>query len=293
MFDLLASDIFRNALMGGTAATVVASLVGYFVVLRVQAFATEAFSDICLAGATGAALLGQSPLIGMIAFSLLSALSLGALGERARGRSVEIGMVLSFALGLGVLFLGIHARSSASHANTGMSILFGSLLSVQPVDIFRMLASGGAGLATLAVVFRPLLFASIDPAAARARGVPVRTLSVAFLLVVALAAASCTLVAGVLLSSALLVAPAAAAIRLTRRPLHSLLLSLAFGLCITWVGLLVSFAGPWRHPPIGFSISVLAAFLYAVATLVGRRGGTRRALPTDQDREVRGNGGTE
>jgi len=164
-----------------------AGLVGYFLVLRVQAFAAEAFMDICFAGATGASLLGQSPLIGMIAFSLLSALSLGALGERARGRSVEIGMVLSFALGLGVLFLSIYTRSSASHSNAGVSILFGSILSVQPADLYRMLACGSAALLALAVVYRPLLFASIDPTSARARGVPVRSLSVVFLLVLALA----------------------------------------------------------------------------------------------------------
>ncbi len=287
MFSLLASDIFQNALLGGTAAAVMASLVGYFLVLRVQAFATEAFSDICFAGATGAALLGQSPLIGMIVFALLSALSLGALGERARGRSVEIGMVLSFALGLGVLFLSIYTRSSASHANAGVSILFGSILSVQPADILRMLASGGAALVTLAFIYRPLLFASIDPAAARARGVPVRMLSVVFLLVLALAAAACTFVVGVLLSSALLIAPAAAAVRLTHRPLHSLLLSLAFGLGITWAGLLVSFAGPWRHPPVGFSISALAALVYATATILGRNRRRRGSQRIDLDREVR------
>jgi len=291
MFDLLSSDVFQKAFLGGTAAAAMAGLVGYFLVLRVQAFAAEAFMDICFAGATGASLLGQSPLIGMIAFSLLSALSLGALGERARGRNVEIGMVLSFALGLGVLFLSIYTRSSASHSNAGVSILFGSILSVQPADLYRMLACGSAALLALAVVYRPLLFASIDPTSARARGVPVRSLSVVFLLVLALAAAACTFVVGVLLAFALLIAPAAAAMNLTDRPLRALLLSLAFGLLITWAGLLVSFIGPWRHPPIGFSISALAGLVYAVATIVGRRGRPRRVQSVDLDREVRGNGG--
>lgn len=101
MFTLLASDVFQEAFLGGTIAAAMAGVVGYFLVLRAQAFAAEAFMDICFAGATGASLLGQSPLIGMIGFSLLSVLGLGALGERARGRSVEIGMVLSFALGIG------------------------------------------------------------------------------------------------------------------------------------------------------------------------------------------------
>jgi len=292
MWDLFGSDVFQKALIGGTVAAAVSALVGFFLVLRVQAFAAEAFSDICFAGATGAALVGQSPLIGMIVFSLLSALSLGALGERARGRSVEIGMVLSLALGLGVLFLSIYTRSSASHANAGVSILFGSILSVRPADIYRMLAGGGAALATLAVIYRPLLFASIDPAAARARGVPVRALSVVFLLVMALAAAACTFVVGVLLASALLIAPAAAAVRMTHRPLHSLLLSLAFGVSITWIGLLVSFVGPWRHPPVGFSISALAALVYGGASILGRRGHPVRVRrPVHPDREVGDGGG--
>lgn len=292
MFDLLSSEVFQNALLGGSAAAAMAGVVGYFLVLRVQAFAAEAFMDICFAGATGAALLGQSPLMGMVTFSLLSALSLGAIGERARGRSVEIGMVLSFALGLGVLFLSVYTRTSALHANAGVSILFGSLLSIQPADLFRMLACGSLALLALGAVYRPLLFASIDPASARARGVPVRALSVVFLLVLALAAAASTFVIGVLLSAALLIAPAAAAVALSDRPVRTLLLSVAFGLLIVWCGLLISFVGPWRHPPVGFSISAMAALLYVVATVVGRRRRPARRAPTVHgDREVHGNGG--
>jgi zinc/manganese transport system permease protein len=290
MFDLVASGVFQRAFLGGTAAAVMAALVGYFLVLRAQAFAAEAFLDICFAGATGAGLLGQAPLLGMIVFSLFSALSLGALGERARGRSVEIGMVLSFALGLGVLFLGVSARSSGSHANAAVAVLFGSMLSVQWKDILRMAVSGAVALATLAVVFRPLLYASIDPTAARARGIPVRMLSIVFLLVVALAASASTLVVGVLLSVSLLIAPAAAAVQLTRRPFRTILLSVVLALGVTWGGLLVSFVGTW-HPPIGFSISTLSALVYLAAVLVGRRGRVRRVQEIrDLDREVRGTG---
>ena len=287
MFDLLSSGVFQRALLGGTVASVMAGVVGYFLVLRAQAFAAESFMDICFAGATGASLLGQSPLVGMIVFSLLSALSLGSLGERARGRSVEIGMVLSFALGLGVLFLSVYTRSSASHSNAGVAILFGSILSVQPADISRMLACGSAALLALAAVYRPLLFASVDSTAARARGVPVRALSIIFLLVLALAAAACTFVLGVLLASALLIAPAAAAIRLASRPARALLLSAGIGLLVTWVGLLVSFVGPWHHPPVGFSISALAGLVYGAAVIRGRRSRPRRIQPADLDREVR------
>jgi zinc/manganese transport system permease protein len=291
MFDLLSSGVFQRAFLGGTAAAVMAALVGYFLVLRAQAFAAEAFLDICFAGATGAGLLGQAPLLGMILFSLFSALSLGALGERARGRSIEIGMVLSFALGLGVLFLSISSRSSASHANAALAVLFGSMLSIQWKDIQRMLVCGAVALVTLAVMYRPLLFASIDPASAQARGLPVRALSIIFLLVVALAASASTLVVGVLLSVSLLIAPAAAAVQLTRRPARSLLLSLLLALGVTWGGLLVSFAGTWRHPPIGFSITTLSALVYLAAVIWARRGRPRGVQEIrDLDREVRGNG---
>jgi zinc/manganese transport system permease protein len=291
MFDLLSSDVFQRAFLGGTAAAIMAALVGYFLVLRAQAFAAEAFLDICFAGATGAGLLGQAPLLGMILFSVFSALSLGALGERARGRSVEIGMVLSFALGLGVLFLGISARTSGSHANTAVAVLFGSMLSIQWKDILRMLVSGAIALVTLAIMYRPLLFASIDPTAAKARGLPVRMLSIVFLLIVALAASASTLVVGVLLSVSLLIAPAAAAIQVTRRPVRSILLSVVLALGVTWGGLLVSFVGTWRHPPVGFSISTLSALVYLAAVLAGRRGRVRRVQEIrDLDREVRENG---
>jgi zinc/manganese transport system permease protein len=267
MFDLLSFDVFQKALLGGTVAAVMAGVVGYFLVLRAQAFAAESFMDICFAGATGASLLGQSPLVGMIAFSVLSALSLGALGERARGRSVEIRMVLSLALGLGVLFLSVYTRSSASHSNAGVSILFGSILSVQVADICRMLACGSVALLALAAVYRPLLFASIDPSSARARGVPVRALSIVFLLVLALAAA--------------------AAMKLTTRPSRSLLLSAAIGLFVTWAGLLVSFAGPRHHPPVSFSVSALAGVVYGAPAIRGWRGRSRPVQPSDLDRQVR------
>ncbi|HUI72980.1 MAG TPA: metal ABC transporter permease, partial [Spirochaetia bacterium] len=213
--ELLASDIFRNAMIAGTIAAVVASTVGYFVVLRAQAFAAESLLDVSFAGATGAALFGFAPILGAAIFGFGAALGIGAIGEKARERDVEIGMVVSFALGLGIFFLTLYARGSASHANAGMAILFGSLLSVQPDDILRLSCIGAVVLAGLAVVFRPLLFATVDPEGARARGVPVRLLSVIFLFVLALAAASGALAVGILLAAALLIAPAAAAVRLS------------------------------------------------------------------------------
>jgi len=252
-------------------------------VLRAQAFAAEATMDICFAGATGAALAGVSPLAGMVVFALLSAAGLGALGGRARGRGVEVGMVLSFALGLGVLFLSLRSRSSAAHATAAVGILFGSLLSVQWTDIVRMLVLEGVSLAALVVMYRPLLYATVDPSSATARGVPVRAVSVAFLVVLALAAASCTLVVGVLLATALLIAPAAAAVRVTHSPARTILAAAGFGIFVAWGGLFVAFAGPWRHPPAGFAFSALATLVYGAALVVGRR-----AKPPEGERHPSG-----
>ncbi|TMD02148.1 MAG: metal ABC transporter permease, partial [Chloroflexi bacterium] len=176
MVALFQQEFVRNAFLAGTIVSVVTAVIGYFVILRAQAFAGEALADIGFAGATGAAVLGISSLLGMFFLALLAALGMGALGTRIRGRDVEIGMVLSFALGLGVLFLSIYSQSG-TNAAAGVGILFGSILSVTLVNVLISLASGIATLLVIAFLFRPLLFASVDPEVAEARGVPVRLLS--------------------------------------------------------------------------------------------------------------------
>ncbi len=272
MFSLFQYEFVQNAFLGGTIIAIVAAVVGYFAVLRAQAFAAEALTDIGFAGATGAAILGFGALIGMLFLTLLSALGMGALGERVRGRDIEIGMVLSFALGLGVLFLSMYTQNSAAHATAGIGILFGSILSISRQDVWTTLGCSCVILLVLTVLFRPLLFASVDPEVAQARGVPVRLLSVAFLIILGATAAQAVLVIGVLLVSALLIAPAATAERLTHRPLTALLLSIVLSLAFTWIGLLLAFMGTGRHLPVGFYISALAALSYFSAVLISRRG---------------------
>src|SRR5712692_10941206 len=133
MFDFLQYDFVQNAFLAGALVAIMTAVIGYFVVLRAQAFAGEALADIGFAGATGAAILGIGSLLGMLGLALLAALGMGALGERIKGRDVEIGMVLSFALGLGVLFLSIYTQNGAN-ATTGVGVLFGSILSVTRTD---------------------------------------------------------------------------------------------------------------------------------------------------------------
>jgi zinc/manganese transport system permease protein len=269
--DLLASQFFAHAFLGGGIVAVVAGCVGFFLVLRAQAFAAEAFTDIGFAGATGAALLGVGSLVGMIVFTLLAAAGLGLMGERVQGRDVEIGMVLSFALGLGVLFLSLYSRTSATHSMSGIKILFGSILTIDSKDILLALASCAIALSGLAIVHRPLLFASVDPAGAQARGVPMRALSAAFLAILALTTASCVLLVGVLLTASLLIAPAATAVNLTNSPGRALLLSVATSVGVTWLGLVLTFETTFRHLPAGFYISALATLAYTASLVLRNR----------------------
>ena len=221
---LFQHEFVQNAFLAAPIVAVVTAIMGYFVVLRAQAFAGEALADIGFAGAMGAAVLGISSLVGMFIMVLLAALGMGALGKRIQGRDVEIGMVLSFALGLGVLFLSIYTQNGAN-ATAGVGVLFGSILSVTRTDVLISLITALVTLLIIALLFRPLLFASIDPVLAQARGVPVRLLSIIFLLLLALATAEAVLVIGVLLVFSLLIAPAATAERLTHRPLTAIILS--------------------------------------------------------------------
>lgn len=272
MFELFQHEFVQNAVLVGTIVAIVAGVTGYFAVLRAQAFAAHALSHIGFAGATGAVLVGASSLLGMFAFTLLAALGMGALGERVRGRDVEIGMVLSFALGLGVLFLNLYTQ----YATETVGVLFGSILTVTRSDVLITLGCGIAILLLMALLFRPLLFASIDPQVAEARGVPVRLLSIVFMLLLAITVAEAVQVVGVLLVFALLIAPAASAVRLTNRPFRAIALAIAMGLLFTWGGLVLAFIG---HFPVSFYISLLAALTYFVSVRISRFRTPRRYRP--------------
>jgi zinc/manganese transport system permease protein len=253
----LHQDFIRNAFLAGTLVAVLTSIIGYFVVMRSEAFAAHALSHIGFAGATGAALVGISSLSGMLGFTVVAALVIGAMENRLRGRHVEIGMVLAFSLGLGVLFLHLHSRG----ATEAVAILFGSILSVNPGEIRWMVILGLAALIALAVMFRPLVFASIDPETAEARGVPVRFVSLAFMLLLAITVAEVVQVVGILLMFALLIAPPAIAQHLFRRPAVVIAVSVLFGIAFTWLGLLLAI---WTPYPVSFYIAGLATTTYLI-----------------------------
>jgi zinc/manganese transport system permease protein len=253
-------DFMRSALLAGTIVAVVAGAVGYFLVLRQLAFAGHALSHVGFAGATGAVLAGVAPLWGLVAFTVTAGIAMGVFGERLRGRDVAVGIILALSLGLGVLFLHFYT----SYAVRATSLLFGDVLGVAMRGVWRLLALAAISLVGLGVISRPLLFATIDPELAEARGVSLRLVSVLFLVIVALAVSEATQIVGILLIFALMVGPPAAALRLTSRFLIGFVLSIAFALAQTWLGITLAFVTEW--PP-SFWITFLSFVTYVGSVL--------------------------
>jgi zinc/manganese transport system permease protein len=248
-------DFMRTAFFAGGAVAVTAGAVGFFLVLRNLTFAGHALSHAGFAGAAGAALVGIGPLWGLIAFALAAAIAMGLIGDRLRYRDVAIGIVLSLALGLGVLFLSLYTRS----AGEAMSILFGSLLAVGPGTLWSLIGLGAGTLAALSVIARPLLFATLEPELAEAKGVSLRLISVLFLAIVAIAVAEAAQVVGVLLVFALMVGPAAAAQRVAAGIGGGLVLAVIFALAETWGGIALAYI---TDLPTTFWIVLLSSAVY-------------------------------
>ena len=271
---------FQHAFEAGTIVAVVAGVIGYFVVLRRSAFAAHALSHIGFAGAAGAVVLSVNPLWGLLVFCMGAGGVIGALGQRLRSRDTVIGITLAFALGLGALFLSLY---HGGDANEAVSILFGEILGVSTADVWLTLVIGVVALALVVAMYRPLLFASVDEDVAQARRVPVRLLSVAFMVTLALAVAVAVQVVGVLLIFALLVTPAAVAERVTRSPGRAMAVSVAVALGCTWLGLALAWYSSY---PVSFFIVTLAFAVYLVVRLVpwvaGRLGRRRAGAPVPE-----------
>jgi zinc/manganese transport system permease protein len=259
LFDDIAAlfhyEFMVHAFEAGTIVAVVAGAIGYFVVLRGSAFAAHALSHIGFAGATGAVVLGLNPIFGLLAFTLGSGVAIGALGNRLRGRDVTIGIVLAWTLGLGVLFISLYT----GYATEAYAILFGLILGISANDVVVTLVAGVATIAAMIVAYRPLLFASVDEELAGAKGVPVTALSIAFMAILAVAVTEAVQVVGVLLIFALIVTPAAIAVRFTSRPSMAILTGIVLALLFTWLGLAIAYYSP--HP-VSFFITSLAFFTY-------------------------------
>lgn len=256
-------DFMRSAFEACTIVGFVAGAIGYFLVLRGETFAGHALSHVGFPGATGAVLIGVSPFVGLTFATILAGIGVALLGERTN-RDVAIGIVLTFSLGLGLLFLHFYT----AYASLATNILFGNVLGIAPGTVVVLAGLGVICLAGLAVVARPLLFASLQPELAEARGVPVASLSVIFMVFVAISTAETIQVVGVLLTFALLIAPAATAIRLTTTVMTGIALSVGLALGLSWAGLTLAFYTDW---PTSFWITSLGAAAYLSATAVVRQ----------------------
>jgi zinc/manganese transport system permease protein len=265
MGNIFAYDFVLRAFAASGIVAVVAGTVGYFLVLRGQTFAGHALSHIGFTGATGAALIGFPPLGGLIAFVVAAGVGMGLLGERLSSRDVTIGIVLSLSLGFGLLFLSL----TTGHATAATTLLFGNVLAVTPSMLMTLAILGVVTLAALAFISRPLIFSTLQPELAEAKGVSLRTIGTLFLALVALATAQSIQIVGVLLVFTLMVGPPAAAQLLTKRLGAGIALSAGLALAQAWVGIVIAFATDW---PTSFWITTLSALVYLGAALAARRG---------------------
>lgn len=250
-------EFMTNAFAAAGVVAVVSGVVGYFLVMRGQTFAGHALSHIGFAGATGAGLIGLAPLWGLLGFTLAAGIVMGALSERISNRDVAIGVVLSLALGFGLLFLHYYT----SYATQATALLFGNVLAVDREMIAILSVLGVVTLAALAAIMRPLIFATLQPELAEAKGVPMRFISTAFLALVAIAVSACAQIVGVLMVFTLMVGPAAAAQRVTTGLWNGLVLSAALALGEAWLGIAMAYETDW---PVSFCIALLSALAYFI-----------------------------
>ena len=261
---MLEYDFMRNALGAATVVAIVAGTVGYFLVLRGQTFAGHALSHVGFTGATAAVLIGAPPLWGLVLMTVVAGIGMGVMGERLAQSDVAIGLVLAFSLGLGLLFLSLYT----SFATQATTLLFGNVLAVDVRTVWTLVVLGFLTLAILAAIARPLLFATLQPDLAEAKGVSLRRYSVLFMIVVALTTSQSAQIVGVLLVFALMVGPAAAAQRFTTSISSGIIVSGALALAEAWGGITLAYYTDW---PSSFWIVTLSVVVYLLSLAAARR----------------------
>lgn len=266
---MFTQEFVRNALIAGSAIAIASGAVGYFVVLRTQVFAGDALSHVAFTGALAAALAGVDLRIGLFAATAAIALLFAGLGDRLRADDVAIGVVFAWVLGLGVLFLDLFNRGAGGvNGVIASRTLFGSIFSLTTgqTEIAALVAV--AIVAAIAAIARPLLFATIAPQFAAARGVPVGLLGAGFLVLLGADAAEATQAVGALLLLGLLTAPAGAAVNLTASPARGLALSTLFALASVWLGTAIAYLDSTLPPSsaiIGVAVAIYALSFVAAA----------------------------
>lgn len=261
--DVLSAGFMRNAIIGGLLVAVAAGVLGYFVIVRQHAFAAHALAHIGFPGATGAILIGVPVTLGLAVFTVGGALAIGLLGKRLADREIATGTILALATGLGVLFNSMTTRN----ASAVTSVLFGNLLAISTQQLWTFGLFTLVLALVLAAVARPLVFASVNPEVAEAKGVPVRLLGVVFMVALALVITMAVQVVGTLLLFGLVVTPAAAALAISARPTVVALLSTAFGAASVVVGLLL--AAMFNLPP-SFAIVTLSFAIWLGSIVIYR-----------------------
>ncbi|MCI4318948.1 MAG: metal ABC transporter permease [Thermoplasmata archaeon] len=261
--QMLGYQFMVHAFEAGTLVAIIAGLVGYLVVLRRSAFAAHALAHTGFAGAAGAVLLGVNPVYGLVLFTSVSGSGMAVLGQRASQRDVEIGTVLAFMLGLGLLFINLYRGGVATET---YSILFGEILGIDSASVLLTFEVFLALLVASFVVYRPLLFSALDEDVSQAKGMPTLALGIIFMLLVAIAVSMAVQVVGVLLVFALMVTPAAIAVRLTTRPLYAVAISVGVALAATWLGLFIAW---YVQYPVSFFITTLVFGCYLLVRVIG------------------------
>ena len=257
-------QLLQNSIIAGALLGLIGGLIGVFVVMRDLTFAVHGISELSFAGAAFALLVGFNVVIGSILGSLTAALVIGLLGVRARERSSIIGVLMPFGLGLGVLFLALYPGRAANK----FGLLTGQIVAVDDPQLYWMLGVTVVVVAALAIMWRPLMFATVDPEIAAARGVPVRALSPIFMIVLGLTVAMAVQVVGALLVLALLVTPAAAAMRVSASALWVPVLSVLFGVTSVVGGILIALGGSL---PISPYVTTISFTIYVVCRVIGSR----------------------
>ncbi|MEE2521438.1 metal ABC transporter permease [Pseudarthrobacter sp. J75] len=272
--------LVQNSIWAGAVLGLLGGLVGTFVMKRDLAFAVHGISELSFAGAAFALLIGADIIFGSLLGSVAAALTLGFMGVRARDKNSIIGVIMPFGLGLGILFLALYEGRAANK----FGLLTGQIVSVDTVQLQALAGTAVVVMLVLVAIWRPLSFASVDPEVAEARGVPVRALSIGFMLLLGVSVALSIQVVGALLVLALLITPAAAALRVSSAPWAVVLLSVAFAVTATVGGILLALGG---RLPISPYVTTLSFLIYVVCRVVGnvrsRRGMNGRTAPRDAE----------
>ncbi len=274
----------QSAAVVGAVVALVCAPIGVFTVIRGQSFAGHAFADITSTGGSAAVVLGVSPLVGFVAFGVAGAGAVELLGTNRRsGRDLATGIVLGAALGLSALFLYL---STTTETTTGaaVTVLFGSIFAVSSASLPLVIVFGALALLLVGVVYRPLLLSSINPDLAAAQGMPLRLIGTTYSVALALSVALSALTIGAILSTALLIGPAAAALRLARSPGRAAAWAAGVGIAVTWAGIVLaydSYTWPPTHQgwPVSFFVVSLVLVVYLLAQVLGGREARRREQP--------------